>query len=143
MNLVKNVLIKRKNNCMILPWTSLFQFFKVILFVWNKSKLISIMSFSLFVHMSANYSFTENIVITKMELCYFVLLCQFSLEERKVLMTFFHCSFSFYSVRSVCVLSIYDWHVCPWGFKTRYWKQFLYLSVLIVFVSKVVGFFMY
>lgn len=112
MNLMENVLIKRKNNCMILPWTSLFQFFKVILFVWNKLNLTSIMSFSLCVHMSANYSFTENIVVTKIELCYFVCFVMPVLLRRKKGVDDIFSLLFFFLLCQISMRSVDIWLTC-------------------------------
>lgn len=81
--------------------------------------------------------FLHRIVVTKIELSYFVCFVKPCLPRKKKGVDDIFSLFFFLStlVRSVCILSIYDWHVCPWGFKTRYSKQILYLSVLIVFVS--------
>lgn len=131
--LIKEVLIS-KNNHYNDTLNKSVSIFKVILFVWNKWNSMFIMSFYPPVCSYKCKLFLHRIVVTKIELSYFVCFVKPCLPRKKKGVDDIFSLFFFLStlVRSVCILSIYDWHVCPWGFKTRYSKQILYLSVVIV-----------
>lgn len=105
MNLIKNVLIK-KRHYMILPTYSVSIFLKLFFLFGINGTLYLLCRFSLCIDMSANYSFTEDIVVTKIELCYLVCFVKPFLPRKKkgvddilsLLFFFLLCQISMHSV---------------------------------------------
>lgn len=90
---MKKVLIFK--NTIVLLWTSLFQFLRLF-FLYGINGNLNLLFFPC-VHICTNYSFTENIVVIKIELCYFVCFVKpsFPRKKERCQWHFFHCFFFF------------------------------------------------